>query len=551
MSLLGRLQKGSTQDEEPSGEGKRGGLTGLLGRSEAQAIPDRQTQLGERRRELKRRIQARLLEELRPPARKPRAQERSKPQTSPKDREAPREPRKLQLESEAALRQRIQTLFDQILAEEQILLTRPERRQLLDEVIADILGFGPLEPLLADEATSDILVIGPHKVYVDRGGRLYPTTIQFDDTAHLMHIIERILSPLGRRVDESSPMVDARLPDGSRVHVIIPPVALDGPCLTIRKFATIPYVTEDLIRFGTLTPQLVEFLRAAVAARLNILVSGGSSSGKTTLLNVLSSFIGADERIVTIESAAELQLQQPHLVRLETRPANIEGEGQLTVRDLMINALRMRPDRIIVGEVRGGEALDLLQAMNTGVEGSMGTIHANSPHDAISRLEVMCMMAGMNLPIRALREQIAAAVDLIVQMQRLRDGSRKVTEICEVEGLEGDSVMLSTLFEWEQRGLDTEGRAIGEIRPTGLVPRAIEQIENAGIHLPPAVFGVGALPTERRPRKEFRAAPDAEPSLRPPSDADFPPLDEKPLTPGGDEPPPTLPAGGGEQGSEG
>ncbi len=551
MSLLGRLQKGSTQDEEPSGEGKRGGLTGLLGRSEAQAIPDRQTQLGERRRELKRRIQARLLEELRPPARKPRAQERGKPQTSPKDREAPREPRKLQLESEAVLRQRIQTLFDQILAEEQILLTRPERRQLLDEVIADILGFGPLEPLLADEATSDILVIGPHKVYVDRGGRLYPTTIQFDDMAHLMHIIERILSPLGRRVDESSPMVDARLPDGSRVHVIIPPVALDGPCLTIRKFATIPYVTEDLIRFGTLTPQLVEFLRAAVAARLNILVSGGSSSGKTTLLNVLSSFIGADERIVTIESAAELQLQQPHLVRLETRPANIEGEGQLTVRDLMINALRMRPDRIIVGEVRGGEALDLLQAMNTGVEGSMGTIHANSPHDAISRLEVMCMMAGMNLPIRALREQIAAAVDLIVQMQRLRDGSRKVTEICEVEGLEGDSVMLSTLFEWEQRGLDAEGRAIGEIRPTGLVPRAIEQIENAGIHLSPAVFGVGVLPAERRPRKEFRAAPDAEPSLRPPSDADFPPLEEKPLTPGGDEPPPTLSAGGGEQGGEG
>ncbi len=530
MSLLGRLQKGETQDDESSGQSGRSGLTGLLRRSEVQSAPEsRRSQLDERKRELKRRVQARLLEELRPPARKGRAQEKGRPQTTPKGQEGQSKLRKPQVESEAALRNRIQTLFDQILAEEHILLTRTERQQMLDQVIADILGYGPLEPLLTDETVSDILVIGPYKVYVDRGGRLYPTDVTFDDTAHLMHIIERILAPLGRRVDETSPMVDARLPDGSRVHAVIPPVALDGPCLTIRKFATVPYRADDLIRLGTLTPEVVEFLRAAVASRLNILVSGGSSSGKTTLLNVLSGFIGADERLVTIESAAELQLQQPHLVRLETRPASIEGEGQLTVRDLMINALRMRPDRIIVGEVRGGEALDLLQAMNTGVEGSMGTIHANSPHDALSRLEVMCMMAGMGLPVRALREQMAAALDLIVHMQRLRDGSRRVVEICEVEGLEGDSVMISTLFEWEQRGLDAEGRAIGEMRPTGIVPRAIEQIENAGVHLPPYIFGLSTLPAERRLRKEFRATPEAAPSLRPPSESDgFPPPDDAP-----------------------
>ncbi len=386
------------------------------------------------------------------------------------------------------VRQTIQDLFDQILTQENIILSRPERERLFEGIVAEILGFGPLEPLLADENVSEIMVNGPEKVFVERKGKLSKTNIIFENNEHVMKVIDRIVSPLGRRVDESSPYVDARLPDGSRVNAIIPPLALNGPTLTIRKFEKDPLTIEDLVRFGSLSPEVAEFLKACVMARLNAVVSGGTGSGKTTLLNVLSSFIPNDERIITVENAAELQLRQEHVVTLESRPANIEGKGEVSIRDLVINTLRMRPDRIVVGECRAGETLDMLQAMNTGHDGSLTTAHANSPRDVLSRLETMCLMAGMDLPVRAIREQVASAVDLIVQQARMRDGSRKIVNVTEVQGMEGDVIVMSDIFVFEQQGVEN-GKIIGRLKPTGIRPKFSERIEVAGINLPANIFG--------------------------------------------------------------
>lgn len=388
------------------------------------------------------------------------------------------------------VRRQIQELFNAILAEEQMVIAKAERERLFDAVCADIIGFGPLDALLQDESISEIMVNGPKHIFVERGGHVTLSGVTFDTEEHVLRIIDRIVSPLGRRVDESSPLCDARLPDGSRVNIVIRPVALCGPTITIRKFAKKPLSINDLIRFGSMTQEIADFLRACVIGRLNMVVSGGTGSGKTTLLNVLSSFIPNDERIITVENAAELQLQQEHVVPLETRSANIEGKGAITIQDLVINCLRMRPERIVVGECRGGEALDMLQAMNTGHDGSLTTLHANTPRDAISRLEVMCLMSGMDLPVRAIREQIASAVDVICQQQRLRDGSRKILFITEVQGMEGEMITMSDIFEFEQTGLE-KNKIIGRIRPTGIRPKFLERIEDAGIILPPSIFGVG------------------------------------------------------------
>jgi pilus assembly protein CpaF len=389
------------------------------------------------------------------------------------------------------VRHTIEDLYDQILIQEGTILTRQERQRLFEQIVAEILGFGPLEPLLADESITEIMVNGAQKVFIERQGKLEKTNLAFESDDHLMRIIDRIVSPLGRRIDESSPYVDARLPDGSRVNAIIPPLALNGPTLTIRKFSKTPLTIEDLVRFGSITPEAVEFLKASVMARINGVVSGGTGSGKTTLLNILSGFIPEDERIITIENAAELQLRQEHVVTLESRPPNIEGKGEVTIRDLVVNSLRMRPDRIVVGECRSGEALDMLQAMNTGHDGSLTTLHANSPRDTLSRLETMCLMAGMDLPVRAIREQIASAVDLIVQQERLRDGSRKIVNITEVQGMEGDIIVMSDIFVFEQQGMEA-GRVIGRLKPTGIRPKFIDRIESANIHLPAGIFGVSA-----------------------------------------------------------
>jgi len=388
------------------------------------------------------------------------------------------------------VRRTIQDLFEQILAEENIVLSRPERARLFEQIAAEILGFGPLQPLLEDDTITEIMVNGPKNVYVERKGKLHRVPVTFENNDHVMRIIDRIVAPLGRRIDESSPYVDARLQDGSRVNAVIPPISLVGPTLTIRKFSRNPITVEQLIQFGSVSPEAIQFLKACVEARLNILISGGTGSGKTTLLNVMSSFIPGDERILTIENAAELQLRQEHVVTLESRPPNIEGRGEITIRDLVINALRMRPERIIVGECRGGETLDMLQAMNTGHDGSMTTAHANSPRDAIARVETMCLMAGMDLPVRAIREQVASAVDLICQQERMRDGTRKVTYITEVSGMEGDVITMTDIFVFEQTGMEN-GKIIGRLRPTGLRPKFMEKIESAGINLPPSIFGIG------------------------------------------------------------
>ncbi len=388
------------------------------------------------------------------------------------------------------LRAKIDELFNTILAEENIVLPKNERKNLRDQIVADMLGFGPLEPLLEDPTITEIMTLGHEKVYIERKGRLEVAPIHFESEEHLRRIIDRIVAPLGRRIDESQPLVDARLPDGSRVNAVIPPVAIDGSALTIRKFSKVPLTVQNIIDYGTATVELMEFLRACVISGFNAIVSGGTGSGKTTLLNILSGFIPADERIVTIENAAELQLRQDHVVRLESRPANIEGKGEITIRDLVINSLRMRPDRIIVGEVRGGEALDLIQAMNTGHDGSLGTAHSNSPRDTIARLETMVLMAGMDLPVRAIREQIASAVHLIVHQDRLRDGSRKITRVTEVQGMEGDVVTMSDIFVFEQTGIENN-KIVGRIKPTGLRPKYIDKIVDAGIQLPPQIFGIG------------------------------------------------------------
>lgn len=386
------------------------------------------------------------------------------------------------------IRRTMEDMFNQILSTEAIILSRTERQRLFEQIAAEILGFGPLEPLLADDTVSEIMVNGPNHIFVEKKGRLSKTNLTFESDDHVLRIIDRIVSPLGRRIDESQPLVDARLPDGSRVNAIIPPLALNGPTLTIRKFSKTPLTIENLIQFGSITPEAAEFLRACVLARMNIVVSGGTGAGKTTLLNICSNFIPDDERIVTIENAAELQLAKEHVVTLESRPPNIEGKGEVSIRDLVINSLRMRPDRIVVGECRGGEALDMLQAMNTGHDGSLTTAHANSPRDAIARLETMCLMAGMELPVRAIREQIASAVDVIVQQSRMRDGSRKIINITEVQGMEGDVVVLSDIFTFEQQGFEG-GKVIGRLKPTGLRPKFMDKIEDAGIQLPPNIFG--------------------------------------------------------------
>lgn len=388
------------------------------------------------------------------------------------------------------VRRTIQNLFEQILTEENIVLSRPERARLFEQISAEILGFGPLQSLLEDDTITEIMVNGPKNVYIERKGKVHRVPITFESNDHVMRIIDRIVAPLGRRIDESSPYVDARLPDGSRVNAVIPPISLVGPVLTIRKFSKNPITVDQMIQFGSLSAESVQFLKACVESRLNIIISGGTGSGKTTLLNVLSGFIPGDERIITIENAAELQLRQEHVVTLESRPPNIEGRGEITIRDLVINALRMRPERIIVGECRGGETLDMLQAMNTGHDGSMTTAHANSPRDALSRIETMCLMAGMDLPIRAIREQVASAVDVICQQERMRDGTRKVTTISEVSGMEGDVITMTDIFIFEQTGTEN-GRIVGRLRPTGLRPKFMDKIEAAGIHLPPSIFGIG------------------------------------------------------------
>ena len=388
------------------------------------------------------------------------------------------------------VRRNIEEMYDALLVQENIVLGRADRQRLLEQIVAEILGYGPIEPLLADDTVSEIMVNGPNAVYVERKGRIEPTDVKFENNDHVLRIIDRIVSPLGRRIDESQPYVDARLPDGSRVNAVIPPLSLIGPILTIRKFARIPITAQTLVELGSITPEALEFLKACVQARLNMVVAGGTGSGKTTTLNVLSAFIPEDERIITLENAAELQLQQAHVLPLETRPPNVEGKGEITMQQLVINSLRMRPDRIIVGECRGAEALDMLQAMNTGHDGSMTTAHANSPRDTLSRLETMCLMAGMDLPLRAIREQIASALDVILHQERMRDGTRKVVKISEVQGMEGDVIVMQDIFAFEQQGIEA-GKVIGRLRPTGIRPKFIEIIEAANIHLPPTIFGIG------------------------------------------------------------
>jgi pilus assembly protein CpaF len=471
MSLLKRIEQGGSSSggggQSSSGSGSQGGGGGEGSRlsslqSRRVNAPITSPQAGSYF-DLKVRVQNKLLSELDP---------------------------SMDITRTEDVRRTIQDLFEQILAEENIVLSRPERARLFEQIAAEILGFGPLQPLLEDDTITEIMVNGPKNVYIERKGRLHRVPITFENNDHVMRIIDRIVAPLGRRIDESSPYVDARLPDGSRVNAVIPPISLVGPTLTIRKFSRNPITVDQLIQFGSISGEAVQFLKACVEARLNILISGGTGSGKTTLLNVMSSFIPDDERIITIENAAELQLRQEHVVTLESRPPNIEGRGEITIRDLVINSLRMRPERIIVGECRGGETLDMLQAMNTGHDGSMTTAHANTPRDALARVETMCLMAGMDLPVRAIREQVSSAVDVICQQERMRDGTRKVTTVTEVSGMEGDVITMTDIFVFEQTGMEN-GKIMGRLRPTGLRPKFMDKIETAGINLPPSIFGIG------------------------------------------------------------
>jgi pilus assembly protein CpaF len=382
----------------------------------------------------------------------------------------------------------VSRLAESVLAQEGMPLSTAERDRLVNEVQHELFGLGPLEPLLADSTISDILVNAHGTIYVERRGKLEVTNITFKDDEHLMRVIERIVSSVGRRIDESSPMVDARLRDGSRVNAIIPPLSIDGPVLSIRRFGAEPLRMDSLIENKALTRDIADMLQMCVNARLNVLISGGTGAGKTTLLNALSAYIPEDERIVTIEDSAELQLQQPHVVRLETRPPNIEGKGEVTQRDLVRNSLRMRPDRIVIGEVRGGEAIDMLQAMNTGHDGSLTTIHANTPRDALARLETMIQMTGMRLSDRAMRQQIAAALDLVLQVARLSDGTRRVTSISEITGMEGETITMQEIFQYERTGVDSQGQVIGRFRPTGIRPRFAERLKACGLQLPRVFF---------------------------------------------------------------
>jgi pilus assembly protein CpaF len=384
---------------------------------------------------------------------------------------------------------RVRQKLTEVLNEEETPISAADRNRLITETTDDILGYGPLEPFLKDETVTEIMVNRHDVVYIEREGKIQRTGGRFLDDSHLRRTIDKIVGQVGRRIDESSPYVDARLPDGSRVNAAIPPIAIDGPCLTIRKFARDPYMAEDLISFGTLSSKVARFLEACVRGRINILVSGGTGAGKTTTLNVLSSFIPEDERIITIEDSAELRLLQPHVVRMEARPPNIEGRGAVTIRDLVRNALRMRPDRIVVGEVRSGEALDMLQAMNTGHDGSISTVHSNSPRDVLARVETMCLMAGMDLPVRAIREQMASAVQLIVHQSRLKDGTRRISHVTEVVGMEGDVITLQDMFLYDfGMGIDEAGRFRGHIKSMGLRPRFLDRLEDAGIKLDPEIF---------------------------------------------------------------
>jgi pilus assembly protein CpaF len=391
------------------------------------------------------------------------------------------------------LRREIRLVVEHLCDTENPLLNRSERERLIEEVLDETFGFGPLEMLLKEEGIADIMINGPKHVFIEKNGRIQRSSVTFRDDAHLMQILDRIVSKVGRRIDETSPMCDARLPDGSRVNAIIPPLALDGPSLTIRRFGSNPLTLEDLLNFGAFTPEMVMFLEGAIKARLNMIISGGTGSGKTTLLNTLSSFIPGDQRVLTIEDAAELQLQQEHVLRLETRPANIEGKGAVTATDLVKNALRMRPDRIIIGECRGGDALDMLQAMNTGHEGSLTTIHANTPRDAVSRLETMIAMSGVELPLKALRQQFASAVDLIIQVNRLQGGPRKVTHITEVLNMEQETVIMQDIFLFVQDGIDEEGRAFGHFESTGVRPACMERLEACGVRLPSNLFSARVI----------------------------------------------------------
>ena len=392
------------------------------------------------------------------------------------------------------MEQRVREKLGEVLQQEQTPLSAADRQRLVVETIDNILGFGPIEPLLADTSVTEVMCNAYDDVYIERDGKIYKTEVRFLDEGHLRRTIEKIVGQVGRRIDESSPYVDARLPDGSRVNAIIPPVSIDGPVLTVRKFARDPYVAEDLVAFGTMTGHVARFLEAAVRGRMNILVSGGTGAGKTTSLNVLSSFIPVDQRIVTIEDSAELQLQQPHVVRLEYRPPNIEGRGEVKIRDLVRNSLRMRPDRIVVGEVRGEEALDMMQAMNTGHDGSITTVHANSPRDVLARLETMMLMAGMDLPLRAIREQIAAGIQLIAHQSRLIDGSRRFTHITEVTGMEGDTITLQDLFLYDHSmGFDDNGRSLGMLKPTGIRPHVADRLRAQGVELEAEWFSPEAM----------------------------------------------------------
>jgi pilus assembly protein CpaF len=460
MSLLRRIEQGLDSSSSPGGDENQSHLANVRARRVA---PPGVSSQRDTYTDLKNRVQTRLLAELDP---------------------------SMDVSKINEVRETILELFEQVLAEENIILSRPERHRLFEQISAEILGFGPLQPLLEDEAITEVMVNGAKNIYIERGGKIFRVPVSFESEEHVKRIIDRIVSPLGRRVDESSPYVDARLPDGSRVNAIIPPLSLVGPVITIRKFAKNPITLEQLIQFGTINNEALQFLKACVESRLNIVISGGTGSGKTTLLNIMSQFIPGDERIITIENAAELQLRQEHVVTLESRPPNIEGKGEVTIRQLVINSLRMRPDRIIVGEVRDDAALDMLQAMNTGHDGSMTTVHSNSPRDTLARIETMTLFAGTELPVRAIREQVASAIDLVIHQERMRDGTRKVVNITEVSGMEGDIITMTDLFVFEQTGFE-DGKVIGRLRPTGLRPKFMDKIEMTGIHLPASIFGIG------------------------------------------------------------
>jgi pilus assembly protein CpaF len=404
--------------------------------------------------------------------------------------------------SEGELRRQVDEQLLRALAQERIALTVAERQALVQSVTDDVLGYGPIDQLLRDETITEVMVNGPDHVYVERSGKLVQTEIKFADETHLRRIIDKIVSQVGRRVDEANPMVDARLPDGSRVNCVVHPLSIGGPFMTIRKFSKDPYTVEDLINFGSFTPQVAHFINQCVKGRLNIVVSGGTGTGKTTLLNVLSSFIPSDERIVTVEDAKELQLHQEHVLPMEARPPNIEGKGEVKIRDLVRNSLRMRPDRIVVGEIRGGEALDMLQAMNTGHDGSITTVHSNSPRDTISRIETLTLMAGMDLPVRVIREQMASALDMIVQLTRLRDGTRRITHVTEVMGMEGDVVVLQDIYTFDfSAGIDEDGRFRGGLQATGIRPSFSEKLNDYGIALEPSLFAAAKPPANPLTRR--------------------------------------------------